>query len=59
LAMVLLEVEIDQGVLDMLVPKKLLDGEKVYTLLQEVGRETVAKRVDTDRLGDPRFFFDR
>lgn len=42
LAVVLLEMEIDQGVLDVLVTQKLLNGEEVYALLQEMGRKTVA-----------------
>ena len=59
MAMVLLEVEVDQGILDLFVSEKLLDGEQVYTLLQEVGRKTMAEGVDTDRLGYMSFFFDR
>jgi len=56
--MVLLEVEVDQGVLDLLVSEKLLDGEQVNALLQEVGRKTMSEGMNTDRLGDPSFFFD-
>jgi hypothetical protein len=56
LAMVLLEVEVDQGILDLLVSEKLLDGEQVDALLQEVGRKTMAEGVDADRLGYMSFF---
>jgi hypothetical protein len=57
--MVLLEVEVDQGILYLFVSEKLLDGEQVDALLQEVGRKTMSEGVDADRLGYMRFFFDR
>jgi hypothetical protein len=57
--MILLEVKVDQGVLDLFVSEKILNGEQVDALLQKVGRKTMAKRVDADGLGYMRFFFDR
>jgi hypothetical protein len=56
--MVLLEVEVDQGILDLLVSEKVLDGEQIDALFQEVGRKTMAEGVDADRLGYSCFFFD-
>lgn len=58
MAMVLLEVEVDQGILDLLVSEKVLDGEQIDALFQEVGRKTMAEGVNTDRLGYMSFFFD-
>jgi hypothetical protein len=57
--MILLEVEVDQGILDLFVSEKLRDGEQVNALLKEVGRKTMSEGVDADRLGYMSFFFDR
>lgn len=58
MTVVLLEVEVDQGILDLLVSEKVLDGEQIDALFQEVGRKTMAEGVDADRLGYSCFFFD-